>query len=177
MTEIYTKNSLVTALSQESEKNRRRWLNPFLFKLYLLRKLPLALLAGVKIQRLDAEGCDVSIPYRWLTTNPFRSTYFAALSMAAELSTGALALLAVQNSSEPISSLIIELKANFVKKATSLTKFSCDEGDKNFSAVHKATETGEAIVVDLHSVWRNSEDSTVAEFTITWSFKKKKTPK
>ena len=97
--------------------------------------------------------------------------------MAAELSTGALALLAVQNSSEPISSLIIELKANFVKKATSLTTFSCDEGDKIFSAVHKANETGEAIVVDLHSVGRNPEDSTVAEFTITWSFKKKKTPK
>ncbi len=66
------------------EKLRRRLTNPWMLKLFMLMKLPLALFAGLRVQQIDASECAVSVPYGWLSTNPFKSTYFAALSMAAE---------------------------------------------------------------------------------------------
>ncbi len=174
MAEIIESNDAIKyLLSHDSETIRQRMLHPIFFKLYLLRKLPLAFFAGVKIHRLDMERCDVSIPYRWLSTNPFRSTYFAALSMAAELSTGALALMMVENSPDSIASLIVGLKANFTKKADSLTTFTCNEGTKISSAVERASNTGEAVVIDVQSIGHNPDQLTVAEFTFTWSFKKR----
>lgn len=173
MTNISNQQTSTYTLSPDAEKIRSRMLKPFFLKLYQSKKLPLALVAGIKLQRLDVNGCDVSVPYRWLTTNPFHSTYFAALSMAAELSTGALALMAVQNSPDPISLLIVGLKANFVKKATSLTTFSCSQGQKLFAAVQQASNAEEDVVIDLQSIGRNPDNSVIAEFMFRWSFKRR----
>ncbi len=78
------------------EKIRSRMLNPFLMRGFMLAKLPLALVAGLRMRELDRDRCVVTVPYGWRTTNPFRSTYFAALSMAAEMSTGAPAMMAAE---------------------------------------------------------------------------------
>ena len=67
-----------------------------LFKLFSIFKLPLAFLTGLKIEKLKGEKCITSVRLKYLNKNPFRSTYFAVLSMAAELSTGAIALLAAE---------------------------------------------------------------------------------
>ena len=66
--------------------------NPLKYRLFLLRHLPAAYFSGLRIEKMDEQHCVVSVPYKWFTRNPFRSTYFACLSMAAEMSTGVLAL-------------------------------------------------------------------------------------
>ena len=60
--------------------------NSFKMKLFMLMKLPFGFLAGLKITKINSQKASVSIPYKYLNKNPFRSIYFAALSMAAELS-------------------------------------------------------------------------------------------
>ena len=80
--------------------------NPFKFRLFLLSKLPAAYIAGIRIKECNDEVCSVSVPYKWLTQNPFRSTYFACLSMAAEMSTGALAMANVYKR-KPSASMLI----------------------------------------------------------------------
>src|SRR5436309_8830631 len=101
--------------------------NPFLFRGFLLAKLPLALVAGLRVRELDSERCAVTVPYGWRTTNPFRSTYFAALGMAAEMSTGALAMMATELASQPVALIIVGLEAGFEKKAQALTTFTCED--------------------------------------------------
>src|SRR3954471_23842751 len=108
-------------LPPAAEERRRKMLNPFLLRLFLLAKLPSALFAGLRLRELDAEHAVATIPYGWRSTNPFRSTYFAALAMAAEFSTGALAALAVENAPRPVAMLIVNMTASFEKKATALT--------------------------------------------------------
>ena len=66
--------------------------NRFLFNAYAIKKLPLALLTGFKIVELDESRCVTCVKYGYLNKNPFRSTFWAVLGMAAELSTGAYAL-------------------------------------------------------------------------------------
>jgi hypothetical protein len=66
--------------------------HPVKFRMFLFSRLPSAYFAGVRIREVDEKHCVVTVPYKWFTQNPFRSTYFACLSMAAELSTGSLAM-------------------------------------------------------------------------------------
>jgi hypothetical protein len=165
------------ALDAESAVGRaliRRLTNPFLLRLFFLKTLPLALAAGVKLRALDARTCTTSVPYGWRSTNPFRSTYFAALSMAAELSTGALGMLAVRLAPEPVAMLIVGMTASFEKKATALATFTCDDGDRVFAAVASTLATGEPATADMTAVGRLPDGAVVARFTVRWSFKRRR---
>ncbi len=156
-----------------ADKLRSRMRNPWLMRLYMLAKLPLALIAGVRVRELDSERCVVTVPYGWRTTNPFRSTYFAALSMAAEMSTGALSMAVVQSAPVPVAMLIVNLEASFGKKATALTTFTCEDGAKASAAVTETLRTGEPATARLESVGRMADGTEVARFAFTWSFKKR----
>ena len=131
-------------------KLHRRMTNPWLMRLFMLFKMPLGFVAGLRVARLDTEQCQTTVPYGWRTTNPFRSTYFAALSMAAELSTGALAMAATELTPGSTSMLIIGMEAEFGKKATARTTFTCDDGAAIFGAVHDATASGSSATVSRH---------------------------
>jgi uncharacterized protein DUF4442 len=159
--------------SPAADKLRSRLLNPFLLRGYLLAKVPLALIAGLRVRELTAERCVATIPYGWRTTNPFRSTYFAALSMAAEMSTGALSGVAAGSAPAPVAMLIVGLEASFGKKATSLTAFTCEDGAKAAAAVAETVRTGERALARMETVGRSPDGTEVARFTFTWSFKKR----
>ena len=145
--------------------------HPFKFRLFLLRKLPSAYFAGVRVQYADEERCVVTIPYRWFSTNPFRSTYFACLSMAAEMSTGVLAMGAVYGRKPAVSMLVLKMEANFLKKAVGVTCFTCEEGCRISQAVAEAASSGKGLSVAVRSVGLSDAGETIAEFLITWSFK------
>jgi len=156
-------------------ERQRKMLSPWLMRFYFLSKLPLALMAGVKLRELDAEHAVATVPYGWRSTNPFRSTYFAALAMAAELSTGALAMVAVdlagKTAPKPVAMLIVNMTASFEKKATALAAFTCADGAKLAAAVARAVETGEPATAEAETVGRMADGTVVARFTFTWSFK------
>jgi hypothetical protein len=152
-------------------KIRRRMLNPFLMRGFFLARLPLALVAGLRVRELDGEHCVATVPYGWRSTNPFRSTYFAALSMAAELSTGALALMAVELAPRSVALLITGLTASFEKKATAPTAFACTDGARISEAVARTIATGEPVSVEVPTVGTSPDGTVVARFTFTWSFK------
>lgn len=163
------------SMTGAAAERRRKMLSPWLMRFYFLSKLPLALMAGVKLRELDAEHAVATVPYGWRSTNPFRSTYFAALAMAAELSTGALALLAVdlagKTAPKPVAMLIVNMTASFEKKATALAAFTCRDGAKLAAAVARAVETGEPATAEAETVGRMKDGTVVARFTFTWSFK------
>jgi hypothetical protein len=145
--------------------------HPFKFRMFLLSKLPNAYFAGLRIKTLDETLCQVSVPYKWFTKNPFRSTYFACLSMAAEMSTGALCLVHLHNRNPPVSMLVVKTEAEYFKKATGKTLFTCEEGLMIKETIEQAIQTGESKTFRAKSIGRNSEGLIVADFFITWSFK------
>lgn len=148
--------------------------HPFKFRMFLLSQLPNAYFSGVRVREISEEHCVVSVPYKWFTKNPFRSTYFACLSMAAEMSTGVLSLAHSYKHTPRISMLVVKVDSEYFKKAVGRTHFTCDDGSRIRDAIGQARETGEASTVKAKSVGRNSEGVIVAEFYITWSFKAKK---
>jgi hypothetical protein len=147
--------------------------NSFKSKLFLLTRLPAAYFSGVRLRQASEQHCVVTVPYKWFSQNPFRSTYFACLAMAGELSTGALAMTHVYKRTPPVSMLIIKMEANYFKKATGITTFTCNDGLQIKELVEKAIATGEPQSFTAKSTGVNKEGQPVAEFLFTWSFKKK----
>ncbi len=148
--------------------------SPLRLRLFMLFNLPLAFMAGIRPEFISSDEAKVSAPYSFLTKNPFRSLYFAVQCMAAELSTGLLAINMVGNSSEQISMLVVNIQASFIKKSRSLTTFKCNDGELIKAAIAKSISTGEGQIVDVVSVGVDASGDKIAEFIITWSFKPKK---
>src|SRR6187455_3059975 len=147
--------------------------SPLKFRMFLLSKLPSAYFSGVRVKSLDENKCEVSVPFKWFSQNPFRSTYFACLSMAAEMSTGALAMAHLYKINPPVSMLVVKVESEYFKKATGRTYFVCEDGRRFDKAIEETIATGEARTVKAKSIGKNKEGEIVAEFYITWSFKVK----
>ncbi|MET0394459.1 MAG: DUF4442 domain-containing protein [Chitinophagaceae bacterium] len=149
--------------------------HPLKFRLFLLSRLPSAFFAGVRVRHMDEQSCEVTVPYKWFSQNPFRSTYFACLAMAAEMSTGTLAMAYTYKRRPAVSMLVVNIYGEYYKKATGRTRFVCQDGELFRAAIEEAVTSGEARTVKARSAGRNEAGETVAEFFITWSFKARKT--
>ena len=147
--------------------------HPIKFRLFLLSKLPSAFFSGVRVINADENKCTVKIPYKWFTQNPFKSTYFACLSMAAEMSTGVLAMAYIYKRQPAISMLVLKVDGSFIKKATGITIFTCDDGLMIKQTIEDSIISNEGKIITAKSYGRNEAGEIVAEFAVTWSFKVK----
>jgi len=147
--------------------------NPWLFRLFLIRKLPLAWIAGLRVQHYAADSCTISLRYGYWTQNPFRSVYFAAMAMAAEMSTGLPALLLLRQRQKPASMLVTGLTATYGKKAVGKISFSFRNIEAMGKAIDHAMESGEGVVFVAESIGTNQQGEEVARFQISWSFRRK----
>lgn len=147
--------------------------NPIKYKFFLLTKLPMAFLSGLKVLDLQPQQAAVQVRFKWLNQNPFRSIYFAVLSMAAELSTGLLAFGQIYNRQPSVSMLVTKVEGNFYKKAIGKIAFTCQNGNDVINAIEETVATKQGTTVICKSVGLNEQNETVAEFYFTWSFKAK----
>jgi hypothetical protein len=148
--------------------------HPLKFRMFLFYKLPSAFFTGLRVKYFDANKCVVTVPYKWFSQNPFRSTYFACLSMAAEMTTGSLGMAHIYKSTPEISMLVVKVDSSYFKKATGLTTFTCEDGALINETIEKAIATGEGQSIMARSTGKNEAGELVAEFFVTWSFKARK---
>ncbi|MDH5610383.1 MAG: DUF4442 domain-containing protein [Cyclobacteriaceae bacterium] len=143
------------------------------FNLFLFSKLPMGWIAGLRVKELSGEHCVTSVPFKWLTKNPFRSMYFAVQAMAAELSTASACLLAVDGHQPSIAFIIVDMKARFFKKATSRVYFTCTNAGNAFEAVEKCVHGATAETATFTTTGKMKDGTIVSEFEFTWSFKQR----
>ena len=147
--------------------------NPFKYILFMLSKLPMGFASGLKIASLSEQEAIVTVKFKWLNQNPFKSIYFAVLSMAAELSTGVLAYGQVYKRKPNVSMLVVKLEAEFYKKAVGKISFTCNDGDKIDAAIEQSIQQNMGTTIQCTSIGKNMEGEEVARFIFTWSFKAK----
>ena len=136
-------------------------------------KLPLAWIGGVRVREMSATSCVVKIRHRWINQNPFKSMFWAAQGMAAEMSTGVLVMKKISDSQKKVSMLVTDQRGNFSKKATGLIRFECHDGALIEAAIQKSAETDEGQVVVMKSTGYNKEGLVVSSFEFEWSLKVK----
>ncbi|MBU3926282.1 MAG: DUF4442 domain-containing protein [Bacteroidetes bacterium] len=142
-------------------------------RLYMLWKLPLAFFARLRVDEMSMQKASISLPYNYLNKNPFRSIYFAALSMAAELSTGILAMAHVEKNPVPVSMLVLGVKAEFVKKAKSRIIFTCFQGELLEKTIAQSIAENEGHTCEVFTEGLDADGEVVARFWFTWTFKPK----
>jgi hypothetical protein len=148
-------------------------LTPRKINTFNIFKLPAVFLTGVRVKTISNESCTVSVKYKWINQNPFKSMFWAVQGMAAELTTGALVMDKIQQSGKNISMLVLNNKASFTKMATGRITFTCKQGLEVDKAIAKTIETGEGQTILLNSVGVNSEGIQVSEFNFEWTLKVK----
>lgn len=141
-------------------------------RFFFIQKLPSLWIWGVRIKSITPQRGEVTIPFNWRSQNPFRSTYFAALAGAAELSTGGLALLATAGRGR-VSMLVVKFEAQYLKKADATVTFTCEDGEAIIAAVDRAIATGEGQQMTAISTGRLPNGEIACQMGVTWSFKSK----
>ena len=136
-------------------------------------QLPLAFFGGVKVKSITDNEVVVTIKHRWINQNPFKSMFWAAQGMAAELPTGLLVMKAIYNSKRKVSMLVTHQEAQFFKKATGRITFSCKGGNEIKKAIQTSIETGEGQKLWLSSDGINEDGVVVSSFKFQWSLRVK----
>lgn len=161
------------SFGEAAERTRRQVMRPVPAAAWMWKTLPLAAFAGLRVVRLDEQGCAVRVPGGWRTQNPFRSTYFAAQAMAAEMSTGAPALVLLRDAPASIAMLIVGLRVTYSKKLVGAGVFTCEDVPGLRAAIARAAASDEPQAVTARSTGRDAAGDVVARFELDWSFKRR----
>ena len=137
------------AFTSKQNKLKKKMLNPFVFFLFTLLKVPAVAIAGVRVRKLEENICEATVPYKLLNKNPFKSMYFAVQAMAEEISTAVPAMIAIEKHHESVAMLVVETKAEFFKKGISKVTFTCESGPDFAAALENSIQTKETVTESL----------------------------
>jgi len=168
---VIEKSNIVNPAGEEVLKLAKK---PLMFRLFMLQRLPLAAVVGLRIDDISPRHCVTSAPYKYLNKNPFKSMYFAVMTMAAELSTGILGMYQTHKRKPSVAMLLVNVEGSFFKKCTERIYFHCNDGEAIAEVIAKTLETGEGVTVTVPTVAKDKEGNEIATFKFTWSFKKRK---
>ena len=127
----------------------------------------------MRIKELNNESCKVTVPYKWLNKNPFKSTFWAVLGMAAEMNKSCTTI-AIYTRSKPLHiNLPCNLRSGVHKKATDVTTFTCHDGLMAREKVKEAMETGEGITFETVMNGLNQNGDLICKFKFLWSIKRR----
>ncbi len=162
----------MTLLKQEPiDQLKKDFSSSFKFRLALMGMLPMGFLSGMKIVTLTEERCVVSVPYKRLNKNPFKSTFWAVLGMAAEMASGALLVMFTRKQKPSVAMLVVKCEGQFHKKATSLTYFTCEDGQKIRNSIEETMQTKVPVLIETTIEGRDAAGELIATFTFVWSVK------
>ena len=146
-------------------------MNQLKYTFFLFFQLPSAFFCGVRLKYLDSLKSIVSINHSWFNKNPFKSIFWAAQGMAAELTTGSLIKNAIKESGVNVSYLVVENKSSFYKKATGKIIFECNQGKELQDLFNSFDKDNNKAIIELKSIGTDSNNIKVSEFCFTWSLK------
>ena len=89
------------------------------------------------------------------------------------MSTGLLALMHVHKRKPSVSMLVIKLEADYFKKSTGTTSFTCEDAEAIRQSIENAITRNQPQTIIAKSLGVNENGEPVASFQITWSFKAK----
>jgi len=170
-TEVQKELRPVVFDERKIQKDRKQILNPILFRLGMLYKLPLGLPTGMKVIRIDDAGATATVSYKFINKNPFKTTYWAVLGMVAEMVSGVILLNYAGNCSPSVATYVVGCDSKFLNRALGKTTFECNDAPLIKKMVEKAAATGEGYTFKTSTTGYSDDGTPVAEFVFTWSVK------
>ena len=137
------------------------------FRLFSLVSMPAARFEGPRLDRIDDEACITSIPGGWRSQNPFKTMYWAAQGMGAELATGAAPFAMSRAMPEKRRMFVVGTEASFGKRAKGRIRFTCDGVSAARDALVQSRVGGESVECEPKSVGRDHSGALVSEVKLT----------
>ena len=147
--------------------------NPVSFRAFTLGKMPLGFLAGLHVLELDETNCKVGIPGGWRTQNPFKSMYWAAQGMAAEMAAGLHPAIYTSATDTKVNMILAKCEGRFTRQCIGKGTFVCNSGDAIRRAVAETAVSGERVPCPVIVTGHDPDGHVVSEWEFTWSFKGK----
>jgi len=133
--------------------------------------MPLGAFAGLQIVSVNPESCTVRLPGGWRTQNPFKTTYWAAQGMAAEMATGVIPIAYVRASEVPIRMILAGTEAAFTKRCKTDSRFEHQAGQIVLEAMSETLRTGRSVECLLESKGYDEAGDCVSSWFFKWSFR------
>jgi acyl-coenzyme A thioesterase PaaI-like protein len=147
----------------------------FFVRLFSLR-VPMLLILGPTVERVDEERCAVSMRLRWRSRNHVGSMYFGALCAGADLAGGFLAARLIRERHPKVVLIFADVRAEFLKRADGDVRFTCSDGRRIAEAMASADASGERVTIPIEivaTVPSRYGDEPVAKFTLGLSLKRR----
>jgi hypothetical protein len=96
--------------------------------------------------------------------------------MAAEMSTGAPALVLLRDAPVSVAMLVVGLRASYGKKLVGTGTFTFEDVPGMKAAIERAAGSDEPQAFVARSTGRDEGGDVVAEFEVAWSFKRRSRP-
>ena len=158
-------------MNTENQKAYRKLvLSPF-FRAGMLKELPMGAIAGLKITELDELQCKVTVPYKYVNKNPFNTTYWAVLGMAAEMASGAMVHMYTHKITPSVSMFVTGCNGKFIKRAVGVTTFICNDGQLIANTIQKAIDTMQPQTIQSNVKGYDKNSVLLVDFTFEWSLK------
>jgi acyl-coenzyme A thioesterase PaaI-like protein len=144
-------------------------------RLFSLR-VPVLLFLGPRIQALDDDRCEITIPLRWRSRNHVGSMYFGALCAGADLAGGLAAAMRIRDHHPRVGLIFADVRGEFLKRADGDVRFTCSDGRRIAAAVASADASGERVTLPVEivaTVPSKYGDEPVAKFTLGLSLKRR----
>lgn len=144
-------------------------------RLFSLR-VPVLLFLGPRVERLDGERCEVTIPLRWRSRNHVGSMYFGALCAGADVAGGLGAAREIRERHPRVGLIFADVRGQFLKRADGDVRFTCADGRRVAEAVAEADRTGERVALPVEvvaTVPAKYGEEPVARFTLGLSLKRR----
>ena len=148
-------------------------ITPSKINTFMFFKLPLGWWSGMRVISLTDTTAIVKIKHKWMNQNPFKSMFWAAQGMAAEMTTGILVMQEIEKSKRKVSMLVTHQEGDFFKKATGKIIFKCTGGSIIREAIETSIKTQEGQVIVLTAEGVNENGVVVSTFKFQWSLKVK----
>jgi len=158
------------AKSTFPSKRRMQW------KLFLLGLLKIPMIGYCRPRIVDwsPEEVTVRIPLRRRTRNHFKSMYFGALMVGADLTAGLHAYAFSLEKGWKVSFAFKSSKGEFLRRPDSDVTFEMNEGRAVEDLLIKSNETGERHHLEVPIAAYDSEGTKVAVFSLELSVRVKK---
>jgi acyl-coenzyme A thioesterase PaaI-like protein len=144
-------------------------------RLFSLR-VPVLLFLGPRVQLLDDDRCEITIPLRWRSRNHVGSMYFGALCAGADLAGGLAAAMRIREHHPRVGLIFADVRGEFLKRADGDVRFTCADGRRIAAAVESADASGERVTLPVEivaTVPSKYGDEPVAKFTLGLSLKRR----
>lgn len=160
-------------MNAKKDEYKNMVLSP-VFRAGLLKVMPMGAIAGLKVTVLDDQHCKVTVPYNYVNKNPFNTTYWAVLGMAAEMASGAMVQMHTHKTNPSVSMFVTACSGKFVKRAIGVTTFICNDGQLIADKVHAAMTTMEPQTIQSNVKGYDKAGDLLVDFDFEWSIKARK---